>query len=105
MSKWNVMKTKPLHEKNVYYTYHGYRFIAEWNEADKIYHNEIKYYFNQYDFVSFHKLFPRLDEMFTDTARGTAVLGADWHGRADEVQKHFEKAWQFADVELTSAVL
>tara|TARA_B100001094_G_scaffold63518_1_gene59488 strand:+ start:4571 stop:4882 length:312 start_codon:yes stop_codon:yes gene_type:complete len=47
MSKWNtykdinVMKTKPLHEKNVYYTYHGYRFIAEWDKADKIYHNEI----------------------------------------------------------------
>ena len=26
-------------------------------------------------------------------------------GQADEVQMHFEKAWQFADVELTAAVL
>ena len=25
-------------------------------------------------------------------------------GQADEVQMHFEKAWQFADVELTAAV-
>ena len=34
-------------------------------------------YFNQYDFVSFHKLFPRLDEMFTDTARGTEEISRD----------------------------
>jgi len=25
--------------------------------------------------------------------------------QADEVQVHFEKAWQFADIELTAAVL
>ncbi len=34
-------------------------------------------YFNQYDYVSFHKLFPRLDEMFTDTARGTEEITRD----------------------------
>ena len=34
-------------------------------------------YFNQYDYVSFHKLFPRLDKMFTDTARGTEEITRD----------------------------
>lgn len=34
-------------------------------------------YFNQYDYVSFHKLFPRLDEIFTDTARGTEEITRD----------------------------
>ena len=28
-AKWDVMKNKQLNEKNVYFTYHGYRFIAE----------------------------------------------------------------------------
>ena len=41
MSRWNVMKTKPLHEKNVYFTYHGYRFIAEWDSENNVYNNEI----------------------------------------------------------------
>lgn len=40
-AEWDVMKTKPLHEKNVYFTYHGYRFIAEWDLKENIFHNEI----------------------------------------------------------------
>ena len=30
-----------LHEKDVRYTYHGFRFIAEWNSEDETYSNEI----------------------------------------------------------------
>ena len=41
MSRWNVMKTKPLNEKNVYFTYHGYRFISEWDPENEVYNNEI----------------------------------------------------------------
>ena len=40
-AKWNVMKNKPLNEKNVYFTYHGYRFIAEWDPKENVFHNEI----------------------------------------------------------------
>ena len=39
-AKWNVMKNKPLNEKNVYFTYHGYRFIAEWDSKENVFHNE-----------------------------------------------------------------
>ena len=35
--------------------------------------------------------------------RALRAQGKD--GQADEVEMHFEKAWQFADVELTAAVL
>ena len=35
------MKAKRLHEKNVYYTYHGFRFIAEWDPKKEVYNNEI----------------------------------------------------------------
>ena len=38
-AKWNVMKNKPLNEKNVYFTYHGYRFIAEWDSKENVFHN------------------------------------------------------------------
>jgi len=40
-SKKHMNGIKPLHEKNVYYTYLGYSFIAEWNTKDETYTNEI----------------------------------------------------------------
>tara|TARA_X000001388_G_C2133813_1_gene86062 strand:+ start:97 stop:375 length:279 start_codon:yes stop_codon:yes gene_type:complete len=30
-----------LHEKDKSYTYHGYRFIGQWDEEKEIYNNEI----------------------------------------------------------------
>ena len=40
-AKWDVMKNKQLNEKNVYFTYHGYRFVAEWDPKENVFHNEI----------------------------------------------------------------
>lgn len=34
-------------------------------------------YFNQYEFISFHKLFPTLDMYFSNTARGTEEITGD----------------------------
>ena len=34
-------------------------------------------FFDKYEYVSFHKLFPTLDKNFTDTARGTSEITRD----------------------------
>ena len=39
--------------------------------------NSLVQFFNKYEYVSFHKLFPTLDKNFTDTARGTAEITRD----------------------------
>ena len=43
----------------------------------KIEKNSLIDYFNKYEFISFHKLFPKLDEYFTDTASGTGEITGD----------------------------
>lgn len=39
--------------------------------------NSLVQFFNKYEYVSFHKLFPTLDKNFTDTARGTGEITRD----------------------------
>ena len=34
-------------------------------------------FFNKYEYISFHKLFPKLDELFTNTARSTGEITRD----------------------------
>ena len=43
----------------------------------KIEKNSLVQFFNKYEYVSFHKLFPTLDKNFTDTARGTGEITRD----------------------------
>jgi len=43
----------------------------------KIEKNSLVQFFNKYEYVSFHKLFPTLDKNFTDTALGTGEITRD----------------------------
>ena len=45
-AKWDVMKNKQLNEKNVYFTYHGYRFIAEWDPKENVFASDTSKYLN-----------------------------------------------------------
>ena len=43
----------------------------------KINKNTLIHFFSKYEFISFHKLFPKLDKYFTNTARGTEEITGD----------------------------
>ena len=47
------------------------------SKLGKINKQSLVNYFHQYEFVSFHKLFPTLDRHFTNTARGTEEITGD----------------------------
>ena len=47
------------------------------SKLGKINKQSLVNYFHQYEFVSFHKLFPTLDKHFTNTARGTEEITGD----------------------------
>lgn len=67
-------------------------------------------FFNKYEYVSFHKLFPKLDKLFTDTAKGTSEITRDklvlflenFCGLEEEYFKTPERElWHFDSAKLT----